>query len=1236
MFRLHNEVYGTGKPAAGPKNGPEVAGRHKGTMTLELLTGLRHSCRPMLIAAVVTCCLIPPCMPDAGHAQATSSITSSGLNTTVTASGNMHVITGGTRPGSGPNLFHSFGEFGVPTNHVANFLNDSGLATSNILGRVTGGNPSNILGTLQTTGFGSANLLLMNPAGIVFGPNASLNVGGSVSFTTADYLRLSDGAKFNALPGPQDAAISSAPVAAFGFLGSNPAAITVQGSQLAVAEGHSLSLVGGNIDVTAGVLPAGTSQSARLSAPAGPVTLVSVASPGEVITNNTVGPTAEPALSGFASLGTISLSGGAAIDSSAGSAGPIVIRGGHFIMENAELTAHSTALALSPPSSSPSEGRISIQADEASLSHGSKVLTSTINGTAGDISFEVGTLRSNVGPDGIALQGAAPVTISSVSTGQGAPGIISIKGQEGLPADAVLLSNTRIVTNVTSAVNHFIPPTPPSINTDPPPPAAQIEITAEHVELTNGTVLQATTTGGADAGSITLNVGTLKTREGPEGRVLISSSSECGQGCFGGQAGDITIQGIPGITPAETHFYVPIVKPESDPTVPITYQVARSIDLQGTEIRSEAIGNAPGGQVLMRAQGQVSLSDTTISVATQDFNVTVDPVMTPSGQRARNQGFSRIDVLARDVFLKDSTIRADAEVSEPGSCPTCTGGPAAGEIWFRVGNSLTAENSSILNTSRGRAQAGITKIIKDNYFSFGAIWEPDFPDLATNSVKLTNSEITVEARDVGMPGILRIRAHDIALDHSILNSKVNNVTNARTIDGDLIDVVGGGERGRTISNGREVQGSVLLSGEKIDITGGGIVATTQGERIASRIEIHAGDLTTQPGTRPGATLDAPRILNPADPTRVVISSSSTGIGGAGLVSITGVSVPQPENTPFPPTSSIHMRGTDVLTETRSDALGGRIEVKSAGPVQLKDTTISANVNDLRAQSLNRLEQSGNVDMSVGSLAMQGGTISALSTGSQVGGNVSVAAQTGITISDGASLSANSSGSGNAGNIAINAGAQFLSQNSSITTEAAQASGGNILIQATDAIRVVNSHLSTSVQGGPNSSGGNITLDPAVVTLQNSQVLAQAVQGAGGNINIIAGTFLADPTSVVSASSQFGLSGSVNIQSPVSSLSNTLTTLPQRPLQAPPLLTQHCAAQTNGHMSSLVVSGRDALPSEPGGWQMSPLVFMADAKPAEQGQVITNLASGVLYQRLVDQPVPSSQRRVWNRETGCGS
>src|SRR2546427_7275704 len=138
-------------------------------------------------------------LPAPSLAQVTP-IPSSGLNTqvgpaTTLPNGKVNYdITGGTRPGNGPNLFHSFGLFNVPVNNIANFLNETILPTNNILSRVTGGNPSSIFGTIQTTGFGSANLFLLNPSGILFGPNASLNVGGSVSFTTANYIRLFDGA----------------------------------------------------------------------------------------------------------------------------------------------------------------------------------------------------------------------------------------------------------------------------------------------------------------------------------------------------------------------------------------------------------------------------------------------------------------------------------------------------------------------------------------------------------------------------------------------------------------------------------------------------------------------------------------------------------------------------------------------------------------------------------------------------------------------------------------------------------------------------------------------------------------------------------------------------------------------------------------------------------------------------------------------------------------------------------
>jgi filamentous hemagglutinin family protein len=274
----------------------------------------------------------------------TSPITSSGLNTHVSAPSILggkvqYDITGGTRPGNGPNLFHSFGDFGVPNNNIANFLNDTGLATSNILSRVTGGNPSNIFGTVQTTGFGNANLFVMNPAGILFGPNATLNVGGPVHFTTADYLRLTDEARFNRLPNAAaDGLLSAAPVAAFGFLSSSPTAITVQGSALSVPLGESISLVGGEITIQSGVLDDGTTQAAHLSAPAGQVRLGSVASAGEIL-QPPLKTAFNIAAQTFSSMGTITVSENATIDVSSDAAGTVLIRGGQLVMDNARISS---------------------------------------------------------------------------------------------------------------------------------------------------------------------------------------------------------------------------------------------------------------------------------------------------------------------------------------------------------------------------------------------------------------------------------------------------------------------------------------------------------------------------------------------------------------------------------------------------------------------------------------------------------------------------------------------------------------------------------------------------------------------------------------------------------------------------------------------------------------------------------------------------------------------------------
>ncbi|KOR34316.1 hypothetical protein AM228_24630, partial [Planktothricoides sp. SR001] len=186
-----------------------------------------------------------------------------GTGTIVNQQDNIINITEGKRSSNGANLFHSFDQFGVNTGQTANF--QSSPEINNILGRVVGGNASIINGILQVTG-GNSNLFLMNPAGILFGPNASLNVPADFTATTATSIGFGNNNWFQSIGDNNWANLVGNP-SDFSFDLAQPGWV-VNLADLTLNFGQNLTLLGG------GILNSG-----NLSAPGGNISIAAV--PGE-------------------------------------------------------------------------------------------------------------------------------------------------------------------------------------------------------------------------------------------------------------------------------------------------------------------------------------------------------------------------------------------------------------------------------------------------------------------------------------------------------------------------------------------------------------------------------------------------------------------------------------------------------------------------------------------------------------------------------------------------------------------------------------------------------------------------------------------------------------------------------------------------------------------------------------------------------------------------------------------
>jgi filamentous hemagglutinin family protein len=566
-----------------------------------------------------------------------------------------------------------------------------------------------------------------------------------------------------------------------------------------------------------------------------------------------------------------------------------------------------------------------------------------------------------------------------------------------------------------------------------------------------------------------------------------------------------------------------------------------------TDSRIRTVASAPGNGGAVAIEGEdVTLTNSSIAtdVDAGSFDASSDPAI-------------------REVHPGAVTVTAQDTVTISGS--------AKGTLIISAtafGTSLDAGSVKITGKTVSLLDGKIDTALNDGGIASSA--SGGTVEIRGNNINSTRFEIFSNAANIfesrGTGGSILFRGTDNLRAESIqlANSSVNTASGGGGGGGPIRFQA----KALTLTDHTDVATSSFGkgSGGSIMVTGAENVTIEFGSRILT--DVVTGQAGTFPGTAGNILLET-NHLAVFSGGQINARALQNSTGNAGNITVQG-------NSNNPPQSIlIDGTGSGIFTDTQGTGAGGNIVV---------------NANTVTIQN--------------------GGTLSATTSGTAhtaTGGSITVTATDHVTMTSDASITANSTGPANAGNISIDAGQQFDMRDSSVTAKAKLASGGIIDIQATDRIRVVNSEISSSVQGGTSTAGGNITIDPNVVVLQNSEVTARAVQGAGGNITITTPLFLADSSSLVSASSQFGLNGTVTIQSPTSNLSESLGTLPSEPNQAHRLLTQRCAALVNnGQASSFVVAGREQLPSDPGGWLSSPLALVSLGESLDADNAVASI------------------------------
>ncbi|ARV58805.1 hypothetical protein BZZ01_09275 [Nostocales cyanobacterium HT-58-2] len=1059
-------------------------------------------------------------------------------NSDVKLEGNTRIIEGGTQAGS--NLFHSFSEFSVPSNGTAFFNNASDV--QNIISRVTGRDRSDINGLIKANG--TANLFLINPNGIVFGPNGSLNIGGSFIATTANALQFGSLGNFSATNPEAPSPLLTINPSAFlynqittGAIQNNsvaPAGLHLANFEtfgLRVPDGKSILLIGGNVTMDGG----------QLNAYGGRIELTGLAAPGSInlITDGNTFSTQVPE----SLRSDVFLNNEAIANVSYKNGGSIAVNARNIdLLKNSSLNA---GIEVNLGSATAKAGNITLDATEAIRIEQSEIRNQVRTngiGNAGDINITTGLLSVKDG-----------ARIYTRSFGQGNGGNININAR----GQVSFLNGSFGWTNLE----------PIGVGK-----SGDLQIQADSVLVGNDSQLNVSTLGQGDAGNLTIDArntvefynnsfafSQVEKGEGNGGIIKINTGSlRLNNNSFlsastlaKGNAGSLQIQARDRVSFANKSKAFSTVQDGGMGNGNDISIQARSVSVTDESfLTAGTFGEGNAGNVIIDAADSVifdAKSYAASSIGLEGYGVGLGnggiiKISTGSLQLA-NQAKLTTESYSKEGNAGNIIINArdTVSLSNGSSIKSLLGGQIkgkAGNISITTGSLSIASASSLQADTFGLGDGGNINIEARDNVSFitegGAYTRVQLDangrggdiDIKADSLTLSDgSFMATSTLGQGNSGSVTIKA---------ANSVNLNGVNQQGFPGGIYSEVA------TIQPNSD-GGDINITARSLKVSDGARLATsTNGNGNAGKVNINATDFVLFDG----------------------VGSNNRRSGAYSLVLPLGTGAANDININ---TGSLFLRnGANLRAGTDGVGNAGKIKIIAQDTVSIDGASSYEFPSTIESQvTENAVGNGGNVDITTRSLL----------------------------ITNDAELSSNSQGNGAAGNLTVNANLIRLDNRGKISANTV-AGQGNINLNLRNLLIMRRNSEITTKASGNNITGGNIKIDGkngfiVAVKNENSNIRADSENFRGGNVTInVANIFgfqsqatsFPQTSSITAKGASPDLGGNIQINTPDTDPSRGLVPLAIDVVDVARLVEDNVCARTAN--SSFTYTGRGGLPPSP--------------------------------------------------------